>query len=97
MAKFWATSRMKVASSISPLNQRSDASTHSVRPTMKPLTMGLVACAKLSARYCSGWFRPRMTAPRQCGSRSATSAASAVQPSALMGASFHHSGFSPKL
>ena len=33
--------------------------------------------AKPCASTSSGWFRPRITAPRQCGSRSATSAASA--------------------
>jgi hypothetical protein len=50
VAKLAATSRIKPASSSSFLNQRKDASAHKVRPTMKPLTTGLDACAKLSAR-----------------------------------------------
>ena len=45
----------------------------------------------------NAWFSPSITAPRQWRSRSATSASSRAQPSALIGASFHHSGFTPRL
>jgi hypothetical protein len=54
IVKLRATSAMNAASSISPFNQRTDASDHRLRPTMKPFTTGLVALRKLSTSVRHG-------------------------------------------